>query len=125
MIRTKPRFRMLPGGIYVLTVARRPKLDTARDYEFYVFDFDAVAANGAHYDFRDFFFPNEDRLRQVLFALGGVEDADGEVQIDEDEVLGMTFTAELKQVKIKGKDRVRIERVIEPEGEAKDNEPPF
>lgn len=126
MIRTKPRFKLIPEGVYDFTVSRRPKLEThPSGYDYYVFDFEAIDKDGFSHNFRDLFFPNEDRLRGILLAVGGIEDEEGEVQIDEDEAVGMNFKGQIKHLVIKGKERARIEVVIK-EGQSKnDDEPPF
>lgn len=126
MIRTKPRFKLLPEGVYDFTVSRQPKLEThSSGYDYYAFDFEAIDKNGSSHDFREFFFPNEPRLREVLLALGGIEDEEGEIQIDESEVLGLSFKAQVKHLTIKGKERARIEKVIKEKQSDNEEEPPF
>lgn len=125
MIRTKPRFNLLPEGVYEFTVMSRPKLETKSGYDYYVFDFEAIDQDGLNHNYREFFFPNEDRFREILSALGGQKDPDGEIQVDETELLGMSFKGEVKHVNIKGKDRARIERVIKEKQKKYDEEPPF
>lgn len=127
MIKTRPRFNLLAEGIYEFFVSHRPKLDSTRGYDYYVFDFEAIDPAGSKHEFRDFFFPNEERLHDVLLALGGIEDEEGQVQVDEDETVGMSFKGQIKHVVVKGKERARIEKVIEDkEQDVKDeNEPPF
>ena len=130
MIKTKPRFKLLPEGVYDLTVSRQPKMEThSGGYDYYIFDFEAIDRDGFSHDFREFFFPNEPRLREVLLALGGIEDEEGEIQIDETEVLGLTFKGQVKHLTVKGKERARIEKVIKERqrgaGSSNEEEPPF
>jgi len=126
MIRTKTDYRLLPEGIYHLTVSRKPKLENKSGYDYYVFDFEAVDKNGYKQDYREFFFPNEERLKKVLLEFGGTEDREGEVQVDEDDVVGEFLTAEIKHVVIKGRTRAKIERVVkEKKADEDEEEPPF
>ena len=127
MISTRPRFNLLPEGVYEFTVSSRPRLESKHGYDYYVFDLEAIDQDGTKFDYREFFFPNEDRFRQILLVLGGQKDKQGEIQIDETELLGMSFKGEVKHVVIKGKERAKIERVIRErleEGPDRE-EPPF
>ena len=125
MIRTRPRFSLLPEGVYEFTVSSRPKLETKHGYDYYVFDFEAIDKDGTKFDYREFFFPNEDRFRQILLALGGQKDKQGEVQIDETEVLGMSFKGQVKHMTIKGEKRAKIDRVIKETKSRNNEEAPF
>ena len=126
MISTKTRFPLLPAGIYRFTVSRVPKLKQSDGgYEYYEFDLEAEDPSGKTCEYREFCFPNEERLKDILLALGGEKDEGGEVHLDEHQALGQTFKGEIKHERIKGKERARIVRIVKDKEFGKDEEPPF
>jgi hypothetical protein len=126
MISTRKRFPLLAPGTYNFTVTRLPKVKQGdRGYEYYEFDLEAQDPSGKTQQHREFFFPSEDRLKDMLLALGGEEDEDGEVHIEEPDLVGQTFKGEIKHEIIKGKERAKIVKIIRETGSSEDEEPPF
>jgi hypothetical protein len=126
MISTKKRFEVLALGTYNFTVTRLPKLKQSDSgYDYYEFDLEAEDPSGKTHQHREFFFPNEDRLKEILIALGGKKNEEGEIEIDEHEAVGQRFKAEIKHEIIKGKERAKIVKIIRETGSSEDEEPPF
>ena len=125
MIRTQKRFPLLDEGIYVLTLNRKPKSETRSGYDFWVFDFDAEDEYGMTRPYRAFFFPSDDMLKEVLLAFGGWMDDEGEVEVDEEKILGESLKAEIKHEMIKGKKRAKISKVYRKKEESEEEESPF
>ena len=124
MIRTQKRFPLLDEGTYILTLNRKPKLDSRSGYDFWVFDFDAEDNYEISHPFRAFFFPSDEILKEVLLALGGNRADDGEVEVNEEKILGESFKAEIKHEMIKGRKRAKIVKVYKKK-ESDEEEPPF
>lgn len=90
----------MPEGKYIFEVTDEPEeRESAKGYPYQAFKFEAEDEYGIKRQFSDIFFPFEERYKDLLLALGGIEKDNGEVGL-EDDVTGKKFRADIKHEEI-------------------------
>ena len=127
------KYRLLREGTYLFEIIDAPEEGETKGYDYLNFKFEAEDEYGTKQEFSDRFMSFEDRYRDLLLALGGIEQENGEVTMEED-VTGKVFKAEIKHEEIetrRGRRTVaKIRNIQLPKPKAKpfkenEEEPPF
>lgn len=108
---TPGKYRLLPEGDYVFEIVSEPEEGESKGYGYCNFKFEAEDEYGNINEFSDRFMGFEDRYGNLLLALGGLEDKNGEVRMDEEEnVVGKKFRAKIVHQEIDTKRGKKIGR---------------
>lgn len=104
MLSYKPgKYALLREGKYLFEVIDEPEQrETDKGYSYQAFQFESEDEYGIKHKFSDIFFPFEERYKDLLLALGGIEKQDGEVALEED-ITGKKFGADIRHEEIETK----------------------